>query len=213
MRPSSVITLAALLLAAGCLKQPPAPGVGHYVDRDGLTGRVQRVLFLPLTSDSASPAPADAMTRTLGPALQARQIFSITTLPPEPGIDLPALDPRRPVAMKDLMRLRQATGCDAVILGAIAGFQPYPHTQTGLLLRMIDARDGRVLWAVDHFWSAADKDVQARMEEYFRVRRGPDYNPVEWRLAMVSPTAFQEFVAWEVAATLPGNSPAAAPAK
>lgn len=199
-----VVALAALI---GCVPKTPPRGIGCYLDRDALPGRVQRVLFVPLADDANCPSAADGMTRALYSALQDRQLFHIGMLAPaDTPTDEPAVDPRRALVMKDLLRMRQTSKGDAALLGTVNLFKPYPQMQIGVCLRLVDLRDGRVLWAIEHVWDATDRVTQERMEIYFHKQRGEDYDPLDWRLATVSPAAFQQFAAYEMAETLPDGA-------
>lgn len=185
---------------AGCLHKETPPPVGHYVDAQALTGYVQRVVLLPLTSDTAYPAVADGMTTALFQALQGKQLFHVTLAPAPEACPL---DLQKPLSLKDLARLRQATGADAVLIGTVRSFDPYPRMHLGLDIRLLDLRDSRVLWAVDHLWDATDKVTQRRMEQYFSEQSGDRWEPLQWRLATVGPAVMQQFVAYEAVGTLP----------
>ena len=187
-------------ILAGCLHKGEAPHVGYYLDAQALTGYVQRVVMLPMTSDTAYPAVAEGMTTAMFQALQGKQLFHVTLAPaPEAG----SLDLQKPFSLKDLARLRQATGADAVLVGTVRSFHPYPRMNLGLYLRLLDLRDSRVIWAVDHLWDATDKATQERMEEYFSEQSGDRWEPLQWRLATVGPAVMQQFIAYEAAGTLP----------
>ena len=71
---------------------------------------------------------------------------------------------------------------------------------------MVDLRDSRVLWAVDHVWDATDQETQRRIAHYFTEHKGEGYDPLNWQLTTVSPAVFQQFIAFEVASTLPDRS-------
>jgi hypothetical protein len=186
-------------ILAGCLHKDAVSPVGHYLDAGALQGHVQRVALLPLAGETAYPAVAEGMTTALLQAIQARQLFHVTL---SPATESCQVDLQRPFSLKDLARLRQATGADAVIVGAVKSFDPYPRMHLGLNVRLLDLRDSRVIWAVDHLWDATDKATQKRMEEYFREQCGERWEPLQWRLATVGPAVMQQFVAYEAAGTL-----------
>jgi hypothetical protein len=185
---------------AGCLAGKSAPPVSCYLDAQALSGYVQRVALLPLASETAYPAVAEGMTTAMFRALQGKQLFHVTLAS---AADAGALDFQRPFSLKDLARLRQATGADAILVGTVRSFQPYPRMHLGLYMRLLDLRDSRVIWAVDHLWDATDKDTQERMEKYFHEQCGEHWEPLRWRLATVGPSVMQQFVAYEAVGTLP----------
>ena len=205
MRIAMALGMVAATLAAGCHRETARAKVGAFVDSQGILSRVHSVAFMPLRNETNYLAVVDAATASVFQAVQARQLFHIEVVP---AADPAAADPtpaggRRVFTLKELARLRQAFGCDAILVGAVNQFHPYPQMRMGIYLRLIDLRDGSVLWAVDHIWDATDQETQERMECYFSKERGEGYDPLQWRVTTVSPAAFRQFVAYEVADTLP----------
>jgi hypothetical protein len=196
----------AAVLAVGCRKcREPGPAIGHYLDPAAVPLRVSDVALLPLDSAATVTTPAAGMTSALLQALQSRQLFHVSLVAPAQD-DCPTeagrARARRPLALEDLSAMRGRLGTDAALLGSVTQFHPYPQMRIGLYLRLVDLRDSRVLWAVDHVWDAADRLTQDRMERWFRRNWGEKYDPVQWRLATMSPAVFEQFVAHEAAATL-----------
>ncbi|MCX5682445.1 MAG: hypothetical protein NT049_02015 [Planctomycetota bacterium] len=184
-------------ILTGCFCNKAESPVRCFLDAQAL-GHAQRVVLLPLASDTAYPAVAEGMTNALFQALQAKQLFHVTLAAETDA----ALDFQKPFSLKDLARLRQATGADAVIVGTVRSFDPYPRMHLGLYVRLLDLRDSRVIWAVDHLWDATDKATQSRMEKYFSEQSGDRWEPLHWRLATVGPAVMQQFAAYEAVATL-----------
>jgi hypothetical protein len=199
------LTIAVALLATGC--RPllvPQSHVGYYLDRQMLPGRVHNVVFLPLANDTGYPPVSEGTTTALFQAIQGRQLFYITLAQlPETPADGNPVDVRKAFTLKDLAQMRQSFGSDAVLIGTVTQFHPYPRMQLGLYLRLVDLRDSRIIWSVDHVWDATDKATQTRMEAYFHDQRGTGFDPITWRLTAVSPAEFEQFVAYEIVGTLP----------
>jgi hypothetical protein len=200
---------AALVLAAGCGFNARKTSIGYFLDAQALAASVHSATLLPLKNETGYPSITDGMTGALFQAVQGRQMFHLVVAgdgggdrDPAPG----ATDVRGDFALKELARMRQAFGTDAVLVGAINQFHPYPRMKIGLYLRLVDLRDSRVLWAVDHVWDATDQETQRRIAYYFAEHKGEGYDPLNWQLTTVSPAVFQQFIAFEVASTLPGRS-------
>jgi hypothetical protein len=72
-----------------------------------------------------------------------------------------------------------------------------------LHLKMMDVRHGRLLWAMEQVWDSTDRQVELRMQKYFKkeIRRG--YQPLDWEIMVTSPRAFNKFVVYEIGQTLP----------
>jgi len=198
-------------LAAGC-RTPEATRspVAHYVDSTALQTGSRRVLFVPLANETSYPVASAGMTSALFESVQGRRLFQLTSEVPSMGPDgNPFSDNSHMLSLKDLAQIRRQTNCDAVLLGAVTCFSPYPSLRIGLYLRLVGLRDSRVLWSVDQVWDSTDKATQKRIERYFHDERGDAYDPIQWHLATVSPAALQQFVAYEVAQTLPCPADAA----
>jgi len=71
-----------------------------------------------------------------------------------------------------------------------------------LRLSLIDLRNGKLLWAVDHTWDTADKETQERIKRYFKNEVRAGYQPLREDLVSISPIEFNKFVAYEIVQTL-----------
>ncbi len=207
----SAIALAAGLLA-GCGPEP-ASRLGYYVAPRRDLVALRRVVLLPLANETDEPGAELGLSEELFRAVQGSRLFHVRAAPADGPVAaaLPAAG-SGPFTLQDLARFRRALGADAVLAGALTRWQPYPRMQTGLTLRLVDLRDGRVLWAVDHVWDATDEGTQRRIRRFFERIMGTGTDPFGWELGTVSPRAFQKFVAHEVIETLPSRPGRRAPA-
>lgn len=207
-------TVAAAAICAAAAAASVTPGCGpfratyhcpvaHYADPQGRLLEVDRVVLVPLSNETDYPSMAGGMTEELFRAVQCQGLFHVELAPPELAGTKPPGDAGKAFSLEELARMRHLLKTDAVLVGAVTQYQPHPRMQTGLYLRLLDLRDGRVLWAVDHVWDAADRGTQDRMRFFYATHVGRGQAPVDWHLATVSPRAFQQFAAWEVARTLP----------
>jgi hypothetical protein len=218
-RRTSCITgcLLAAVLLTGCGPTETAFSgpAGIQVHSPRSLASIHRVVLVELPADWRQPRTAADMTEALFRAIQARQRFQVDVVSREDPVcrDLP-LDLFGPLSMQDLHDLREGLGCDAVLLGRLSDVRPHPQMQIGLHLRLLDLRDGRLVWGGNHIWDSTEKATQVRMERYFESEMRSGYEPADWRVLMMSPRAYQKFVAFEAAGTLPvwPDSAAAAPA-
>ena len=81
-------------------------------------------------------------------------------------------------------------------------FGPYPHMTIGLRLKLLDLRDGQLLWALEQVWDSADKTTESHIKDYFLSQKRTGYAPLHEQLATVSSLEFIKFVSYEVAETL-----------
>ena len=112
------------------------------------------------------------------------------------------LGKREAFDLQDLVAMREELRCDAVLFGKITSFMSYPRMQMGLYLRLLDLRGGRVLWGADHVWDMTDKGVEYRAERYYKQNLRDVYGPADSSVMLMSPSAFQRFVAHEIAQTM-----------
>jgi len=112
------------------------------------------------------------------------------------------LDIESKYTLEQLMAIREVLKCDGVLLGTITEFRPYPHMTIGLRLKLLDLRDGQLLWALEQVWDSADKTTENRIRDYFLSQKRSGYAPLHEQLATVSSLEFIKFVSYEVAETL-----------
>ncbi|HPD48111.1 MAG TPA: hypothetical protein P5279_02960 [Anaerohalosphaeraceae bacterium] len=179
---------------------------GHYyVDPATDFTHIARVVVFELDNLSVHPEVGPLLTDALGQAFRKRHLFTLRTIGPDDA-DWQNLDLSRTSAysLEELAAIREQLNADAVVFGAIQQYQPYPHLLTGLHLRMVDLRHGRVIWAMEQVWDSSDKTVELRLKRYFETQMRSGYEPLNWQVFLASPRAFDKFVAAEVARTLPG---------
>jgi len=206
---SQAIATAALILTvllAGCQRKAHSR-VRYYLDRDAIQS-ANRVVLLPLANETDTPGVEERLEAELLASIQRRRLFQVHEVARGPYAGQTLLDPdRQTFSKKDLVDVRKACGADAALIGLVNRCQPYPRMQVGLYLRLVDLRNGTLLWAVDHVWDVTTEHTQRRLKAFFEREMGTGTDPFAWQLATVSPQAFQKFVAWEVAGTLPTRVP------
>ena len=200
-----MITLAGCLTAGllGCQPTQPPP-IGYYASEPYEFLPIKTVTFIGLDADEKLKLQISDMTVALFQAIQARKLFKFDLIPVDDDLckDLD-LENRGALTIEQLGLMRQVLGTDAVLFGRIENYQPFPRMQLGLTLRLLDLKNGKLLWGVDHTWNTADQRLEYRIQSYYYDELRSGYGPVEWRLALVSPKAFFRFVAFETAETLP----------
>ncbi len=198
-----------LLATTGCDEELVAP-IQPYLRSDQSVLRLHRTVFISMDNQQGSPKTAEGMTEALVDAIQQRKLFHIDVVSAiDPACrDLP-LDQREAMSMQDLSEIRDALKCDAVIFGRVTRWQTYPRMKIGIYLKLIDLKNGLPVWVVDHTWDSTDSQTEKRIKNFFTQEMRSGYDPIQWRLAMMSPKVFQKFVAYETANTLPTRTPPA----
>jgi hypothetical protein len=72
----------------------------------------------------------------------------------------------------------------------------------GLQLKLIDLRDGQVVWAVEQIWDTADKATEERIKKYFEKQLRSGFSPLGEQLAAISSINFIRFVTYDATETL-----------
>ena len=72
----------------------------------------------------------------------------------------------------------------------------------GLRSKLLDLRDGQLVWALEQIWDSADKATEKRIKSYFKSEKRDGFAPLHEKLAAVSPLEFIKFVSYEVAGTI-----------
>jgi hypothetical protein len=204
-RTASLLLLAAGPLVSGCWQMggAPSPPIGYVASWQRIT-HLRRVVFVELgASGGCEPGLAKDMTRSLASAIQGRGLFHVDLVQRSDPVcrDL-SLDHMGALRLDEIAQIRDALGCDAVLLGRVSHFQPFPRMQLGLVVKLMDVRDGELLWGIEHVWDTTDRDTERRIRAYFHREVRSGYEPMGYELVLKSPRAFERFIAHEVANTL-----------
>jgi len=208
----AVLTLSALL--SGCylpISAAPAPDY-YYLDPQKDLSAIGRVAIMELSNQTSYPQISADVTESLFQALQKKQLFSLKiirmadpawhNLGPDAGSNLRAQTGFDSLSLEQLVSARKRLNCDAVLLGAVTVYQPYPNLILGLSIKLIDLSDGQVIWAVEQVWDSADKTMENPIKAFFQKQMCSDPEGLQKRLVEVSPLQFVRFVTHEVAQTL-----------
>lgn len=180
---------------------------GFYLNPDRYLSAVGRVALVELSNDSSYPQISADVTEALFLALQKKQVFGLTIVSQQdPSWRSLQMDRESQYNLEQLLATRKVLKCDAILVGAITEYQPYPHLTIGLRMKLIDLKDGDLLWALEQVWDAADKATECRIRKYFQREMRSGSAPLSQQLIAVSSLKFVKFVAYEVAETLqPGR--------
>ena len=174
----------------------------YYINPNKSLSTIGRVAIIELDNNSSYPAVSNDVTEKLYQALQKKQVFGLTIVSQSDSLWRSLqLDLNSQYTLDQISEIRETLKCDAVLLGNITEFRPYPHMIMGLYLKLLDLRDGQLLWGLEQVWDTADKTTQYRIKDYFRSHKRSDYAPLQEQLASVSSLEFIKFVSYEVAET------------
>jgi hypothetical protein len=192
-------------LSSCTLYRPVAGETGHYyINPYADFSTVGKTVVFELDNLSTHPELSTDLTQAITEAVQKRHLFSLSALyRAESAWRKLDLNGSSSYSLEELSVIRQQSKADAVLFGRINQYHPYPHLLVALHLKLIDLRNGKLLWATEQVWDSTDKSVERRMRLYFNTRMRAGFQPLDWELLITSPRAFNKFIACEVAQTLP----------
>ncbi len=200
-----ILSFTALVLA-GCSTYYETPAHSsdyYYLNPEKSLSSVGRAAVVELNNNSSYPQVSGDITETLFQALQKKQIFGLVVIrQADPQWQSLRLEPDTTYTLEQLVAIRKSLKCDAVLVGTITKYQPYPHMAIGLHLKLIDLTDGQLLWGLEQIWDSADKTTEQRMKDYFQSQVRSGFAPLNEQLLAVSPIEFLKFVSFEVAGTM-----------
>lgn len=180
----------------------PVPNY-YYRNPDKPLSTVGRVAIVELNNNSSYPEISTDVTKTLFEAVQKRQVFGLNLIrQTDPNWRSLQMDLESTYNLEQLFMMQRTLKCDAILVGTITEYQPFPHMGIGLRLKLVDLKDGQLLWAFEQIWDVADKSTEYRIRRYFKDQIRAAYAPLSEELVTISPLKFIKFVAYEVAETL-----------
>lgn len=205
----ALLLLAILPLFGGCEEPmlPEAMANCYYINPHKNLHTIGRVALVELDNSSAYPNISADLTDALFVAMQKQQIFGLTIIhqdnPDWRGLqdNLDSLQ-----ALKGLLAMRDTLKCNALLVGTVTQYQPYPRMAVGLRLKLLDLTDGQLLWGLEQVWDCADGSIQKRIKAYFESEQRTGSAPVQKQLVTISSLQFGKFIAFEVAKTLDRNN-------
>jgi hypothetical protein len=199
----SIIGLTGILLAGGCYIAKPAAEtqVQCYLDKTADFSSVGKIAVLELEDESvSSPDLGKTLTQTLSNTLGKKQLFSVRTVyrtdPEWKGLNLDEIQSLSSQIQKQLK-------VDAILTGTISRYRSYPQLLAAMRFKLLDLRNGNLLWAMENVWDSTDKNTEQRIKYFFDTQMRTGYQPMNWQIVINSPSAFHKFVMYEVVSTLP----------
>jgi len=197
------ISALALCVLPGCLRgssRTPMAG-SYYLSPNSDLSSLGRVALVELDNGTSYPEISQNATDAIFIGLQKKQHFGLSIVGQNEAIwrNLQS-ESDSSYTPEQLLEMRNALKCDAVLTGIVTQYEPYPHMGVGMRMRLIDLRNGDLLWAVEQVWDSADKGVSQRIKQYLKSQQGVGSGSEE--LVAMSSLKFLKFVGYEIAETL-----------
>src|SRR4030042_2080162 len=159
-----------LIVLAGCrdYKVSESMLVYYYLNPYKNLSSIGRVVIVELDNNSAFPKISTDVTEALFLALQKKQIFGLTLVhQDDPVWRSLGIKPDSVHTFEQLYEMREMLKCNALLVGTVTQYEPYPHMVIGLRIRLLDLNSGQLLWAVEQIWDSADTAIKSRIRDYF----------------------------------------------
>jgi len=161
------------------------------------------VCLVELHNNTAYPQISGDVAETLYQTLQKKNISGLSLLRQnDTNWKNLQISPDSPYTLEQLLATRKMLGTDAVLIGTVTSYTPYPHMAMGLHLKLIDLRNGQVIWAIEQVWDTADKATEQRIKKYFEKQLRSGFSPLDEQLATMSSINFVRFVTYDATETL-----------
>jgi hypothetical protein len=199
-----ILLTPAIVIVSGCRSHaisscPPAQA-NYYANPAKCVTAVGRVTLVELANQSAQPQISVDITDSLFESLEKKHYFGLSVLhSTDPGYSQMPQQLAGPLGLEQLELLHKTLQSDSILVGSVTQYTPYPRLAIALRLKLIDLRDGEMIWAIEQVWDTTDKATESRIREYFESEVREGYDPLQYRVAIVSPRMFLKFVAFDVA--------------
>lgn len=99
--------------------------------------------------------------------------------------------------------LHKQTGCDAVLFCRLTAYRPYPPLTIGWSLKLVETRQGKILWAAEEIFDAGNPAVANSARLYYQ-KHTKDQPPLnDSRSILNSPRHFGRYAFHALVITLP----------
>jgi hypothetical protein len=199
-------------LAALCFILPLAltlSGCSRYGSSSSASGvsknlsAIKSVCLVELQNKTIYPQISGDITESLHQSLQKKQRFTLSLLKQtDEAWSTLEVRPDSAYTLEQLMSAHKLLGVDALLMGTVTSYSPYPRMAMGLQLKLVDLRTGQTVWAIEQIWDTADKATQERIKKYFDKQLRSDFSTIGEQLANLSPINFIKFITYEVIETM-----------
>jgi hypothetical protein len=227
---SSVVAVLLIgLFVAGCAKMPQSieeigpryKPANIYKIAEILPAELRRVAVLPLTTPTDKPlliSGVQTLETTVYSELEKSERFEVI---PVSGDQLrewtghASWSADEPLPPNLLQKLREGTGCDAILFCQLIRYQPYEPLAVGWKFSLVDKggapRDSkdpatRILWSADEVFDAGDVEVATAARVYYSQHLRNETPLADSSTILGSPSRFGQYTLSALFSTLPKRS-------
>lgn len=205
------IVLAALLAVAGCDIRSPfrhmpvaPPGTVSWQTTPRAVEPL-RVAVLPTILAERIGKGAAEIAPALADSLRELGRHEVVILGPEQAGKLVLPDLRTGIVpVEALLSVRDASGCDAVLISRVESFDGFHPVSIGVAAHLISCHDGAILWSAQAQLDGRRDEVQRDIEGWWERNRGGQAAALTgWKSVLSSPREFCRYAAdrlvWTIA--------------
>ena len=164
--------IAVLVLSISCATPPLDPGLtgpfhkigNYYLINKRLPAEIRKVAMLPLTASQQSQSAVsgrESLQPILFGELSKSRLFEVLLIPSErlqEWTGQPTWRQDEELPADFLIKIKEETGCDAILFNQLTYYRPYPPLSIGWRLLLIKT-NGEVLWTLDEVFDAGEPHV------------------------------------------------------
>jgi len=165
--------------------------------------RFERVGVMPLEGDLDDES-ARALQADLFAELSRSTPYELVTLSAADLAEVRRWDPMRTGGHvpEALVEISQRFRLDAVLFSQVPLRRIYPPLEISLAAELVASETGQVVWNAAVHLDANDERVRHGLEGYFAREHRAESGGAGWQLALLSPTRFARFAAFQIALQL-----------
>jgi hypothetical protein len=208
---SAVLLICALLSLSGCdipffsrSKSPHHELLSSHTTPQATT--VRRVAVLPFYLAQDVGRSAAAMNESMPAALRELGLHEVIAASVTQRDLLLPDDPlaANHLTTDQLLKLRDALHCDAVLIGRIEQFDSFDPISIGVSAHLVSCLDGSVPWSATGNFDGHRQDVQDEIEDWYGRSSGTENGSISgWKSVLQSPRLFTRYVADRLALSIP----------
>ena len=213
----------AVLFFAGCSRTPflaqamtPSYRPSNvFQEEPFLPANIRRIAVLPmssLTEDADTAFGCDALSPILMSELNRVRKFELVVVSTDEMRLLSGRavwNPEDKLPVEFFERLKDKYGVDAVLFSRLTLYRVYEPLAIGWRLKLIDADEPHILWAVDELFDSRVPTVAAAAVRYAQDNPDTGSSLLDSRSVLMSARRFGEYTVNAVVQTIPGRTVAA----
>jgi hypothetical protein len=173
------------------------------IAQDFATYRIERVGLLPFQGQGVDAAQAESLQSSLGAEIKAGSPYEIVLLGQRDLEEIRAADGQRLgwYPPETIIALSQRHRLDALVFGTVVRQQQFPPQHLDLQVDLVSAETGVPVWSGSVQLDAGNKLVRDGLTCFYGGK-GADSGQPGWKIALLAPSRFGRFAAWQVASLL-----------